>query len=89
MGKIQSWALTTVEVKVSTYQDDAFQAQDEDQSISSSQSEKHQSFQVQVTYNAEILKFIFLLGISPGLLELGELNSFCMMPAYQTVSVFS
>lgn len=71
------------------YQDDASQAQDEDQNISSSRSQKHQSFQVQVTYNAEILKFIFLLGLPPGLLELGELNSFCMMPACQTVSVLS
>lgn len=57
MGKIQSWALTTVEVKVNTYQDDAFQAQDEDQNISSSQSEKHQSFRYKL---CTMLKFLNL-----------------------------
>lgn len=40
MSKIQSWALTTVEVKVNKYQANASQLQDEDQNISSSQSQK-------------------------------------------------
>lgn len=61
MGKIQSLALTTVEVKLKKYQANAFQPQDEDQNISSSQSQRHWSGQVKVAYNAEILEFIFQL----------------------------
>lgn len=43
MGKIQSWALTTVEVELKKYQADASWPQDEDQNISSSQSQRHWS----------------------------------------------
>lgn len=48
---------------------------------------KNWSGQTQSTYNAECLKFIFMIDLCHGHFEFCELNSSCTTPKFQTVNV--